>query len=46
MVNPISDAYNLFINIYFSLPVPVQYFCFLAVMLIGIGTIVNMIFRG
>lgn len=46
MVNPISDAYNLFINIYLSLPAPIQYFCFLAVALIGISTVVSMIFRG
>lgn len=46
MVNPIADAYNLFVNIYLSFPAPIQYFCFLAVGLIGISTIVSMIFRG
>lgn len=46
MVNPISDAYNLFVNVFLSLPAPVQYFTGLAVALLVIGTIVSMIFRG
>lgn len=46
MVNPISSAYNFFVNVFFTLPAPVQYFCALAVGLIVISTIVSMVFRG
>lgn len=46
MVNPISSAYNFFVNIFVNLPQPVQYFVGLAFALIVISTLVNMIFRG
>lgn len=46
MINPISSAYNFFVNVFQVLPPPVQYFTGLAVALIVITTIVNMVFRG
>lgn len=46
MINPISSAYDFFIQIFVNLPAPVQYFTGLAFALIVISTIVAMVFRG
>lgn len=45
MINPISDAYNFFINIWNCIPFPIQALVMLAVGLFLISAIVHLVFR-
>jgi len=45
MINPISDAYNLFINFWSILPLPIQALVMLAVGLFLISAIVHLVFK-
>lgn len=45
MINPISNAYNFFLNVWECLPLPVQALVLLAVGLFVISALVHLVFR-
>lgn len=45
MVNPISNAYNFFINVWECLPLPIQALVLLAVGLFIINALINLVFK-
>lgn len=46
MINPISQAFNLFFHILENLPAPIFYLLTLSLALSVIGIIVHLVFRG